>query len=123
MKESKEKFPIEPQEKVPIELKYTPEDYETVGRDFVRQKEPFLARAYLRHANLSPKEIDKILTEAPKKQSSEKKQMEPEEKKKLFEKMIEDFEKDFERTGKEEYKDLAKAYRKELEEMEKKQKE
>ncbi len=122
MAEGKEKFPIEPQEKVPIEPKYTPEDYEAAGRQFVKI-DPFIAGSYLRAANLSNKEIEKILTEVPKKQSFEKKQMEPEEKKKLFEKMAEDFEKDFERTGKKEYKDLAKAYRKELEEMEKKQKE
>ncbi len=121
MAESKEKFSIKPQEKAPIEPKYTPEDYEVVGRGLLKV-DPDLAQAYLRASHLSKTEINSLVAEAKKNTIvKEKKKMDPEEKKKMFEKMAEDFEEKAEKTDKKKdkdmYKDLAKTYRKELEEM------
>ena len=139
MTNGKEKFPTELQEKAPIEPKYTPEDYEAAGRGLLKD-DPDLARAYLRASHLSKTEINSLVEEAKKTTTvKEKKPMDPEEKKKMFEKMAEDLEKkaekaeetekEAEKTGekiwkekknkeKNLYKSLAKTYRRKLKEIE-----
>ena len=121
---------------MPPEPKYTPEDYEATGRELLKV-DPTLARAYLRASNLPKAEINNLIDEAQRvKSAKETKKMGPEEKKDLWEKMAEEFEEKAKKIeelpeseknettekNKKEYQKLARAYHREIEEIEKKKK-
>jgi hypothetical protein len=102
-------------------------DHEAMGYAFLKSGEKELAKMQFSAAHWPEENIQKALSSAEeRKPEKESPKMNPEEKKDLFEKMAEEFEQHAKNAeGKEwgkKYEELARTYRRELERMEKEDK-
>lgn len=127
MPEGKEKMPQ--QDKIsPEKTILSDQDRESMGHALLKAGETKMAKLQFLAAHWTEENIQKILASADQKNpEKEPKKMEPEEKKELFRKMAEEFEEHAKNAeGKEwgkKYEQMARIYRREVEKMEKKQKE
>lgn len=113
-------------ESQPIEKRPTQElsasDYREIGRQLL-EIDKKMARAYFRQGGLNEEEIRQLESEfdvarQKKEEKNEKGLLVPDgEKKKLYEKIATEFEENFRKTGKAEYLELAKTYRREAEKL------
>jgi acyl-CoA reductase-like NAD-dependent aldehyde dehydrogenase len=123
--EGKEKMPAEEKISKPEKIIFSEKDHEAMGYTLLKAEEAKLAKAQFSAAHWTEENIQKVLADAaPKNSEKETQKMSLEEKKEFLKKMLEEFEEKAEKeekNGKKEkgkyYRELARAYRRELEKI------